>query len=193
MNSVADEMDLDIEVRRRSNGYILIAYRFGVVVRSKDLRSGVEELERRVAAIGEDLREVGVPVTSPPIAAPKKESGIFEQLKLWLVVLFTVAAVLTGLAFLVTAPIISTLANVRSGLSALVPTQEGSGIAATGRAGIDFIIRLSQTLDQVTPERKEELRTAIRKIAREVDAIIEDVKSATPPSPPAPPPGSNRR
>jgi hypothetical protein len=192
VGSLADEMDIDIEVRRRGSGYILIAYRFGVVVRSKELQSGIEDLERRVAAIGQDLREVGPPVTSTAVATAKKEMWILDQLKPWLIALVTVAAVLTGLVLLVTAPLISALANVRSGISALVPIQEGSSIAATGRVGIDFIIKLGQTMDQITPQRKEELRTAIRKIAREVDSIIEDAKSAQPPSPASPPRGGKR-
>ena len=62
MSSLSDGMDVDIEVRRRDNRYVLIAHQFGVVVRSKELKSGIEELERRVAIIGDDLREAGIPM-----------------------------------------------------------------------------------------------------------------------------------
>ena len=40
MNSHASGMDIDIEVRRRDNNYILIARRFGAIARSKELESG---------------------------------------------------------------------------------------------------------------------------------------------------------
>ena len=110
---------------------------------------------------------------------------LLDRLAPSLVIVITVGAVLASVILLATAPIVNALAGVRTGISELGRT-EGSpspSIAALGRSGIDFIIRLSRTIDQVTPERKEELRTAIRKIAREVDSIVEDVRSAQPPSP----------
>jgi len=185
-------MDIDIEVRRRGNGYILIAYQFGVVVRSKELKSGIEELERRVAIVGEDLREAGIPVRSGSVATAKNELRIVDRLTPTLIIIVTVATVLASFVFLATAPIVSALSSVRNEISALTSVEGGSGIAGVGRLGIDFIIKVSQTLDQVTPQRKEELRSAIRKIAREADLIIEDVKAAQPASP-QPPPNVDRR
>jgi len=92
----------------------------------------------------------------------------------------------------VAAPIVAALAGVRTAISTLIPADEGSTIAGVGRRGIDFIVKVSQTLEQVTPQRKEELRSAVRKIAREVDLIIEDVKAAPAPSPQNPPNGDKR-
>jgi hypothetical protein len=201
VSSLAHDMDIDIEVRRRNDGYVLIAYQFGVVVRSKELNSGMEELERRIAIIAEDLRGVGVPVRSDAVAKAKDEIGLFRRLAPSLIIILTVAVVFASLVVLATAPIVAVVANVRSEiLSALAPPtptgvggiEIGTGIARVGRLGIDFIIKFSQTLDQVTPERKEELKTAIRKIAREVDLIIEDVKTAPPPSPQQPSSGDKR-
>jgi hypothetical protein len=192
MSVLSDGLDIDIEVRRRGGGYILIAYGLGVVVRSKDLKSGIEELERRVAAIGEDFRDVGLPLPSRTETLAKNEARPFNQIARPLITLVTVAAVLASLVFLVAAPIVAALAGVRTAISTLIPADEGSTIAGVGRRGIDFIVKVSQTLEQVTPQRKEELRTAIRKIAREVDSVIEDVKAAPPP-PPQPPPNGDKR
>jgi hypothetical protein len=186
VSSLAHDMDIDIEVRRRNDGYVLIAYQFGVVVRSKELNSGMEELERRIAIIAEDLRGVGVPVRSDAVAKAKDEIGLFRRLAPSLIIILTVAVVFASLVVLATAPIVAVVANLRGEI--LSATE----IARVGRLGIDFIIKFSQTLDQVTPERKEELKTAIRKIAREVDLIIEDVKTAPPPSPQQPSSGDKR-
>jgi hypothetical protein len=179
-------MDLDMEVRRRDGKYLLIAHQYGVVVRAGDLRTGIEELERRAAMIASDLEEVGIPLRAS--TSPNRNTGgpLRDRLAPSLVIVVTAAAVLASSILLATAPIVNALAGVRAGISELARMDGSSGIAAFGRSGIDFIIKLSQTIDQVTPERKEELRTAIRKISREVESIVEDVRPARPPLPDRP-------
>jgi hypothetical protein len=181
----SDRMDLDIEVCRRDNQYILIAHHYGVVVRASDLQAGIEELERRATIIASDLEEVGVQLHTREAPNTRTEMRLLDRVAPSLVIIITVGAVLASVLLLATAPIVNALAGVRTGISELVRTEGNSSptIAALGRSGIDFVIKLSQTLDQVTPERKEELRTAIRKIAREVESIVEDVRPAQPPSP----------
>lgn len=177
------EMDLDIEVRRRNNKYVLIVRQYGVVVRTSDLQAGIEELERRTEIITKDLEEIGI---SPPTAASpngKTEPRPLDRLAPSLVIIVTVGAVLASFILLATAPIVNALAGVRSSISEFARLEGSPSLAAFGRSGADFIIKLSQTLDQVTPERREELRTAVRKIAREVESIVEDVRSAPPPTP----------
>jgi hypothetical protein len=157
-----------------------------VVVRASDLQAGIEELEQRAAIIAKDLEEIGI---SPPASASpnrKTELRLFDRLAPSLVIIVTVGAVLASFILLATAPIVSALAGVRSGISEFARIEGSPSLAAFGRSGIDFVIKLSQTLDQVTPERKDELRTAVRKIAREVESIVEDVRSAPPPSPERP-------
>ena len=174
--------DLDIEVRRRNSKYLLIAREYGVVVRASDLRAGIEELERRTAIIASDLEEVGIPLRE--IASPNRntEVRLRDRLAPSLVIIVTVGAVLASFILLATAPIVNALASVRAGIAELARLEGSPSIAALGRSGIDFTIKLSQTLDQVTPERREELRAAIRRIAREVGSIVEDARSAEPPS-----------
>jgi hypothetical protein len=181
----SDRMDLDIEVCRRDNKYILIAHHYGVVVRASDLQAGIEELERRAAIIASDFEEVGVPLHGRGVPNTRTEMRLLDRVAPSLVIIITVGTVLASVLLLATAPIVNALAGVRTGISELVRTEGNSSptIAALGRSGIDFVIKLSQTLDQVTPERKEELRTALRKIAREVESIVEDVRPTQPPSP----------
>jgi hypothetical protein len=179
-------MDLDIEVRRRDGKYLLIARQYGVVVRASDLQAGLEELEQRTAIITSDLEEVGIPI--PASTSPNRNADVplRDRLAPSLVIIVTVGAILAAFILLATAPIVNALAAVRSGISELAKVEGGPSIASVGRSGIDFIIKLSQTIDQVSPERKEELRTAIRKISREVESIVEDVRPAQPPSPARP-------
>jgi hypothetical protein len=179
--------DLDIEVRRRDGKYLLIAHQYGVVVRASDFRAGIEELERRIAIIASDLEEVGIPLRASSAPNRNTELRLRDRVAPSLVIIVIVGAVLASFILLATAPIVSALTGIRTGISELARLEGGPGLAAFGRSGIDFTIKLSQTLDQVTPERKEELRTAIRKIAREVESIVEDVRS--PPPPPSPSPG----
>jgi hypothetical protein len=181
----SNRTDLDIEVRRRDDKYTLIARRYGVVVRASDLRAGIEELERRVAIIASDLDEAGI--TLRESGSPNStDVRLFDRLGPSLLIIVTVGAVLASFILLATAPIVNALAGVRAGISELARLEASPGIAAVGRSGIDFVVKVSQTLDQVTPERKEELRTAIRKIAREVESIVEDVRSPPPPAPERP-------
>jgi hypothetical protein len=176
-------MDLDIEVRRRNDKYLLIAHQYGVVVRASDLQAGIDELERRTAMIASDLEEAGIPLRASTPPNRSAEPRLRDRVAPSLVIIVTVGAVLASFILLATAPIVNALAGVRSGISELAKVEGSPSIATLGRSGTDFIIKLSQTLDQVTPERKEELRAAIRKIAREVESIVEDVKSTQPSSP----------
>lgn len=185
----SDRMDLDIELFRRDNKYVLIAHRYGVVVRASDLQAGLDELEQRAAIIARDFEEVGLPLQAKGAPNTRTEMRLLDRVAPSLVIIITVGAVLSSVLLLATAPIVNALAGVRTSISELVRTEGNPSptIAALGRSGIDFIIKLSQTLDQVTPERKEELRTAIRKIAREVESIVEDVRPPQPPPSPARP------
>jgi hypothetical protein len=182
----SNRTDLDIEVRRRDDKYTLIAHRYGVVVRASDLRAGVEELERRVAIIASDLDEAGTTLRESGSPNRSAEVRLFDRLGPSLLIIVTVGAVLASFILLATAPIVNALAGVRAGISELARLEGSPSIAAFGRSGIDFVVKVSQTMDQVTPQRKEELRTAIRKIAREVESIVEDVRSAPPPAPEQP-------
>jgi hypothetical protein len=185
----SDRMDLDIELFRRDNKYVLIAHRYGVVVKASDLQAGLDELEQRAAIIARDFEEVGLPLQARGMPNTRTEKRLLDRVAPSLVIIITVGAVLSSVILLATAPIVNALAGVRTSISELVRTEGGSSptIAALGRSGIDFVIKLSQTLEQVTPERKEELRTAIRKIAREVESIVEDVRPPQPPPSPARP------
>jgi hypothetical protein len=176
-------LDLDIEVRRRDGKYLLIARQYGVVVRASDLQAGLEELEQRAAIITSDLEEVGIPLRASTSPNKNADVPLRDRLAPSLVIIVTVGAILASFILLATAPIVNALAAVRAGISEVARVEGRPSVATLGRSGIDFIIRLSQTLDQVTPERKEELRTAIRKISHEVESIFEDVRPAQPPSP----------
>ena len=194
MSSVSDPIDIDIEIRRRGSGYILIEHKFSVVVRSKELQSGIEELERRVAIVCADFRELGITAPSDGASMTKPAGGETARpaVASSLIMIITVGAVLALFVLFSTAPIVIAMAGLRSEISSLVPTESGGGIAGTGHVGIDFIVKLSQTMEQVTPERKEQLRAAIRNIAREVNLIVEDVKAPPASSPPPPSSGDKR-
>jgi hypothetical protein len=186
-------VDVDIEVRRRGNSYILIAHKFSVVVRSKELQPGIEELDRRVAIISADFRELGITAASDgaPAKGPTSDVAVARSL----LIIVTVGAILATFVFLSTVPIVMAMTGLRGEISALTRsafanTGSGSVIARVGRLGIDFIVKFSQTLDQVTPERKEELRAAVRNIAREVNLVVEDAGKA--PAPPPPSSGDKR-
>jgi hypothetical protein len=176
-------MDLDIEVRRRDGKYLLIARQYGVLVKATDIQAGLDELERRTAIITNDLEEVGIPVRAGASPNRHTEPPLRDRLAPSLVIIVTVGAMLASFILLATAPIVNALAGIRSGVSDLARLDGSQSIAAVGRTGVDFVIKLSQTLDQVTPERREELRTAVRKIALEVASLVEDARPPQPPSP----------
>jgi hypothetical protein len=180
------EMDLDIEVRRRNNKYVLIAREYGVIVRASDLRSGIDELERRAAIMAKDLEEIEPSLRESASPNRNTRPQPLDRVGSSLAIIVTVGAVVASFVLLATAPIVNALAGVRAGISEVAKLEGGPSVAALGRSGTDFVIKLSQALDQVTPERKEELRTAIRKIAREVESIVQDVRSTPPPSPARP-------
>jgi hypothetical protein len=201
VSSYPGGMDVDIEIRRRGGMYTLIAHRFGAVVRAKELRSGIEELERRIAMIDDDYRGAGIPIPAEPVVATK-QMGVVDRVTPTLIVVVTVAVVIAAFIFFATAPLVNVIASfrneiaglrteltgvraeitsVRTALTTVVGGDGKAGVAELGRRGADVVIAASQMMEQITPERKEELRLAIRKIARELDIIIQDVKSPSPP------------
>jgi hypothetical protein len=231
-------MDLDIEVRRRDDNYILIANRFGAIARSKELKSGIEELERRIAIIENDYREAGIPVpTAPPGSAPKDEMKFVERVTPTLITLAGIAVLLGAVMFFAATQIASAIASFRAEVSSVrstiatlavdsksgitdiakdsksgiidivnavegfraemagvrsemagiratigkvIPADAKTGIAELGHFGVETVIAIDRAMGEMTPQRKEALTSAIRKIAREMDGIAQDLK--TPPA-----------
>ena len=88
------------------------------------------------------------------------------------IITVTVGAVFATFVFVATAPIVTALAGLRYEMHTLF-SADADGMAGVGHRGIDFIVKLGQTIQQVTPERKEQLRAAIRTITHEIDVIVD--------------------
>jgi hypothetical protein len=61
-------------------------------------------------------------------------------------------------------------------------------INGLGRSAIDVLVKTGDAMDKVTPQRKEELRQAVRRIMKGLEPIIEEVGDSREPKPPTAPP-----
>lgn len=180
MHASQPTYDIDIEVYRRDGSYVLLARRFGVLVRSSDLKKGIEELELRVEAVAKDLSEFPpAPTINPPTIAT---AGTERPVNLRLDILLSIVAAALVAAFFIfiaTIPFVNATITLRNTVYELVGPH--ANVDKVGRAAINVLVQLGDAAEKMTPQRKEELTAAIRKIARGVAPIAREIREASEP------------
>lgn len=171
-------LDFDLEVLRRGDAHIIVARQYGVVVRSKDLTAGLREAQARIEAVAADLREAGLtPGTPVPGGAFAGES--WSRLALALAPSIAVAALFSVFLLLASLPLVNAAGSLRHGISAIMPSASADTLDAAGRASINYLTRIANAVEQMTPERKEELKTAVRKIVVGLRPALDEARAAT--------------
>jgi hypothetical protein len=175
--------DFDLEIRHRNGAYLIIARSYGVAVRSKELEAGLEEAIARVNAVAEIFREANLAV---PLAGEHRLPRGYQAARLadYLPPAVVGGVVLSVFVLLASMPLFNAVAS----LNQIV--EQVSRFENVGHNVARMLIRAGNAMDNVPPERKEELRLAVRKIMRGLDPIIEEVGDSVGrnPSPMPPPP-----
>ena len=168
--------DFDLEIRRRSGSYLIVARDIGVIVKSTDLNAGLEEARERIALVMDLYRQAGLqPERSEPVPPHRVKVNWKDVLAPALVSGLTLA----GLIIFASVPMVGAAARLTSAIGTLGEARIGLDATSLGRNTIDSIIALGYAMDKVTPERKQELRIAVRSIMRGLSPIIEEVRAGT--------------
>ena len=141
----------DFTVQRRENDYVFVARQYGVVVWADEVSSGIRELESRVENVAAQFREAGIEPGQTDVGSIRKH-GVRNQRSPLIVLIFLVCVVVLSL----------TLAYVQA-----------ISFVETISHPIGLFIRLADKIDEVPPQRMDELKVVVRRIATKVAPLLE--------------------
>jgi hypothetical protein len=150
--------DFNFTGQRRNNGYVFVAKQYGVVVWAAEASAGAQELESRVESVAAQFREAGVDPEPTDIGVPLK-SGPPGR---WPKQLISILLILAFIAW----PVSLIYARAVS-------------FFETAEHPIVLLLRLADKVDEITPPRMDELKAAIRKIAKKIAPVMEEAKVST--------------
>lgn len=166
--------DIKVEIRRHGGQCTLVAKRYGIVVKAADLNIGFNELETRVADVRNDLIAEGI---DPDRLLPST-----DREGRWLgIIIPIIAAVLAPwvaiglLLFVALSPVVNALNGIKDVALTVRDVSQGD-IAEVGRIETNWLVRTGDTVEQVTPERKAALLSAVKKIVRVIKPFADEVR-----------------
>jgi hypothetical protein len=172
--------NLDIFVNRQgADQYTLVARKYGIVIRTNDAQAGLKELEARVEDVRRDMMNAGVEPEQVDASSNGTKQGRGSgggQGGFGILLAVVSATLVPWLAlFLLTIPIVTTFTELK------VATQDARSILRgdvkdSAHASANWYIRAGDIIDQLTPTRKEELRSATRKIVNGLAPITEELR-----------------
>ena len=142
----------DFTVQKRENRYVFVARPYGVVVWADEASSGIRELESRVENVAAQFREAGVEPAQTDVGSIGKH-GVGNIWSLPLITIFLVCVAALPL----------TLAYVRA----------VSFVETTTQHPIALFLRLADKIDEVSPQRMDELKVAVRRIVTKIAPLLE--------------------
>jgi hypothetical protein len=181
---------IDLSIRGHDGAYTVTAPGIGIEVsaesRDDALRVFAAELSRvqtvmadhgfQLRTIPREWRGDADAAAGPETATPEKRSASRRLPVFWQCVIFTLL-VLLGINQLILVPALDRAERLT--LYVFGETSRDAGVRQIGRVVIDRIIDLAKATDEVTPERREQLRKALRTIAENsrpmIDALTSDV------------------
>jgi hypothetical protein len=166
--------DIEVYMKGPSGQYLLVARKFGVVVRSDNLHAGVKEVETRMAEVRRELLDVDADLP-PAHRDSEQRTPWFGLLVPIIATCLAPWAVIGLMLFIAVAPVVSAMTGNGDRITAAHEAMDGN-VARAGHAGADWLIRAADTLEQLTPARKEELRLAIRKIADTLTPLTDEIR-----------------
>lgn len=181
---------IDVSIRGHDGAYTVTAPGIGIEVsaesRDDALRMFTAELSRvqtvmaehgfQLRTVPRERRGVADAAAGPETGTPEKRSVSRRLPVFWQCVIFTLL-VLLGINQFILVPALDRAERLT--LYVFGETSRDAGVRQIGRIVIDRIIDLARVTDEVTPERREQLRKALRKIAENsrpmIDALTSDV------------------
>lgn len=165
-------LEYGFTVQKQAKGYRFVAPQYGLVDWASDLANGAKEFEARITTVAEQLREAGFDLGEINAEQQTKQ----PQVLLWP---FFVKA---GIIAVILAAVLLPVANAIS--RTLGPE---SPIGDAIRHPSELIIRMGEKVEQIPPQRMEEVKLAVRRLVTKLGPIFEELRPLAPPNPSAPP------
>ncbi len=191
--------DFDLEILHRDGSYLIMARAYGVVVQQKDLQAGISEAVTRIGEVSALYRQAKIKpqlskewspqsawrdANGPDPLRPSAQWSFYRIVEHVSPALVS-GVVLSGFILLASLPLISAMSRLNSMLGDVTSTARIGNFAQTA---FTVVIRAGDAMEKVTPQRKEELRQAVRKIMKGLAPIIEEVGDSIEHEPPTTPP-----
>src|SRR4051812_23136775 len=160
--------DLRFSVVRQHDRYVLVARRYGVVVRSNDLATGFRELEERVQLVAQQFSEAGVPLPDPSDEQPRSQAGPrYTGDSSWS----------RSLPFIIKSCIAIIVVGVFLSAQAILFSRfyGGSRLRLAIEHPGAFVFYLADRADQIPPEDMARLQDAIRRIGVKIGPLVREI------------------
>ena len=178
---------VDLEVFCRDGSFLIVAPEFGVVARGNDISAGVQDALQKVETVERLYREAGVePARRPPRTAKTQSAARWGDSIPPAVVS---GLIMSALVFLASIPLVSASTHLSSMVEDLALVGRVPNAERLSSDALNSVVKLGASMEKVTPQRKEELRLAVRRIMNGLAPVLEEVGAiCTPRSQPAPTP-----
>ncbi len=191
--------DFDLEILHRDGSYLIMARAFGVLVHHKDLQAGISEALTRIREVSALYRQAKIKPglskewspqsiwgdANSPDTSGRPGQRRFDRLVEHVAPALVSAVVLSGFMLLASLPLLSAMSRLDNMLEEFT---SAAGIGNFAKTAFTVVIRFGDAMDKVTPEHKQELRLAVRKIMKGLAPIIEEVGDSGEHEPPTTPP-----
>jgi hypothetical protein len=172
---------VDLEVFCRDGSFLIVAPEFGVVARGNDINASLQDALQKVEAVQRLYREAGVEPTRRPSRTSRTQSAARWGDSIPTSVVS--GLIMAALVFLASIPLVSASTHLSSMVEELALVGRVPNAEQFGRKALDSAVTLGASMEKITPQRKEELRLAVRKIMNGLAPVLEEVGAAhTPPS-----------
>jgi hypothetical protein len=164
---------VDLEVFCRDGSFLIVAPEFGVVARANDISAGVQDALQKVETVERLYREAGVePVRRPPRTAKTQSATRWGDSIPPAVVS---GLIMSALVFLASIPLVSASTKLSSMVENLALVGGVPNAEQLSRGALNSFVTLGASMEKVTPQRKEELRVAARRIMNGLAPVLEEV------------------
>jgi hypothetical protein len=184
MSAVQDLNELNFQVYERGGAYVLVSQQFGIIVRADNLDTGAAEMRQRLSMLLKEFDALGIPAASAAafsgtVAAAADNPQSLKQAAIISAVKAGIAAAIFGLLLLALLfPFVQIGSGIRNSLYTAFPF--GMNVEAVGRSAINWVGKVANTVEGLTPEREKELEDAVRKIAAKVLPLVEAARNPDP-------------
>ncbi len=183
--------DVDLQVYLNNGSCLVVAPGFGVVAKGTDAPASIKEAMQKIEAVKQLYREAGVQL--PSRSVDQSQSNV-KPASSWsnantsaIPTAIICGLIIAGLVLLASVPIVSAVARLGTLIQSVALTEGAVRVETLGRSAASAVVSLGAAVEKLTPERKEELRTAVRQIAGGLGPILDEITAARQPSAPSPP------
>jgi hypothetical protein len=164
---------VDLEVFCRDGSYLIVAPEFGVVARGDDISAGVQDVLQKVETVERLYREAGVEPARRPSRTSKTQ--LATRWRDTIPAAVVSGLIMSVLVFLASIPLVSASTRLSSMVENFGLVGRDPNAEQFSRKALNSVVTLGASIEKITPQRKDELRLAVRKIMNGLAPVLEEV------------------